>query len=191
MPGPFRARSARSLTAFVIALAALIAAASPISAATPNYSPTARCLYSDVSVPGDGWVWLMQIRRIEVKPPKVFAAQPGKQLVGWRFAVERQIEQEGWKVTYRSPIQSAKATPTRPAAFQLMGVNVKIPQRVFDDVLFLDYRVVITTFWYNADGSKQSSLVSSPGTYRDYMDGQFMFTFDSCYFSIGDLPGDN
>ena len=71
-----------------------------------------------------------------------------------------------------------------------MGVDVKIPQRVLDNYLSLDYRVTLTTIWYNGDGSKQKTLSSSPSTYRDYMDGKYMFNDGSCYYSIGDLAGD-
>ncbi len=145
------------ITALLIAATAM--AVSPVNAAPAlqDHGSTVLCKYRTSSPPGQAWTAL--IKRIIVSPPQLFA-NGGKQTVGWRFAVRRTVYDGTWShaVSYRSPIQKAKATATSAADFNTMKVPVTLPANHHDVEIY--YEVVIKTFRYRPDGSIKSSSSS-------------------------------
>lgn len=121
-----------------------------------------RCNYKTVSEtdePDDWYVWRGKLTRLEVRPPKVRSIL-GKQLVGWRFIVQRALNptstfNDPWQTTYRSAIQVATATDTRNARFTPMYVRLSVPPASEERIHA--YRVLIKMFWYRADGTTQGT----------------------------------
>ncbi len=127
----------------------------PVSAAMqPDHGGTVTCKYRTTGPVTNGWT--AYIKRLIVSPPQLFA-NSGPQTVGWRFTVRRTIYDgtTSHAVTYRSRIQTAKATTTTAAGFDTMSVPVTLPANHEDMEIY--YEVAIRTFRYRADGSLKSS----------------------------------
>jgi hypothetical protein len=176
------------LTALALSMAAVSMSAAAAAASPNEYGAKTRCLYDSVEG-STSTNWVMRIARIEVTPPTVSAHQGGRQFVGWRFIVERNLDYGGWVERFRSTIQIAIATQTDAADFSRRGVDVHIPQFVIDDVSTpnyhdLDYRVSLKIFWYDGDGTKAEVVSTSPVEYRLYKDGEFLVNYPtSCYYA--------
>lgn len=155
----FRARSMRRQLTFVVALVAVITAigVSPTVAGTTqqDYGSSVRCKYRTNS-PGPAFT--ARLKTIVVQPPQIFA-KSGHQTVGWRFVVRRTIdggEYSFHKVTYRSPIRTARATTWRAASFDAMRVDVALPKN-YEDLRNAYYQVVLRMLWYRSDGTVKSA----------------------------------
>jgi hypothetical protein len=109
------------------------------------------------------------LKRIKVRPPRMRSVG-SQQRVGWRFTVQRLREwsDEGWKTTYRSPVQKATAYSTVKASFDPMDVAVAVPADAYNDTF---YRVRVTMFWYGADGSVSGSAKHWVDFYGTIVDG--------------------
>jgi hypothetical protein len=101
--------------------------------------------------------WMLD--RISVRPPKMRGTRD-HQPVAWRFFVERSpIGTEvaipyDWKVTFRSPRQSAVAHVHTPARFSRMDTPITVPKpHAHGDVYA--YRVKVRMIWYRANGTVQ------------------------------------
>ncbi|HUR16435.1 MAG TPA: hypothetical protein VMZ33_04075, partial [Candidatus Limnocylindrales bacterium] len=109
----------------------------------------ATCTYKSLANGPRGYENLL--KRIDVRPPRMRSIG-ARQRVGWRFMVQRSLDQEIWKTTYKSPTQKATAQAGVNAAFGPMGVQVAVPANSYNSHI---YRVRVTMFWYAADGSVQ------------------------------------
>ena len=154
--------SLRKLVAFGLILAALATTVGvgPAVAGTvpPDYGSSVTCRYRTNS-PGPAYE--AKLRRIVVAPPLMFS-RGGQQRVGWRFVVRRTIDAfwpdyPSHHVTYRSPIQTAKATTADAADFETMDVGVALPTTV-EDPFDVHYQVVIKMLWYRPDGRVKSTI---------------------------------
>jgi hypothetical protein len=169
-----RRRAASRLVLGLLPGALLLAplAGQASAAALPDHGSTVRCRYHTNADPN--WSFTAQFRRIVVTPPRMLSKSGGRQTVGWQFAVSRLIDEGTSSVsttTYTSKIQKAVATTTRAAAFDNMRVGVTVPTGDWSKSQ-VQYRILVTLFWYRANGSVQSTasyLISSSYTY--YVNG--------------------
>src|SRR5687767_247248 len=99
-----------------VTVAALLVPAGTVTAASSNHGAEARCKYHETSGGKYGWTEAL-LKKIAVRPPTLYAKR-SKQVVGWRFAVQRSLNRQNgpWAVTYGSPIQKRTATTSRAAA---------------------------------------------------------------------------
>ena len=160
----------------LMALTPVAVAAAPTTGTVtpPDRGSTVRCKYhtnADLN-----WSFTAQLRRIVVTPPRMLSKSGGRQTVGWQFAVSRLIDQGSSSVsttTYTSKVQKAVATTTRVAAFDNMRVGVIVPTGDWSKSQ-VQYRILVTLFWYRANGTVQSTvsyLISS--SYNYYVNGQW------------------
>jgi hypothetical protein len=164
-------RTVRLASIGALLIAAITAFPLPVLAGTESEPGGAvLCRYRTSSPPGQAWEALL--KRIIVSPPTLFATN-GQQTVGWRFAVRRTVYDgsTSQSVTYRSPIQTAKATTTTSACFDAMSVPVTLPANHDDMEIY--YEIAIRTFRYRADGSLISSslYLANDYTVRVHGDG--------------------
>jgi hypothetical protein len=113
--------------------------------------------------------WEGGLARIDVRPPKMKAVS-GRQTVGWRFIVQRSKDHGPWKVTYRSPIQKAKATTTTLASFSKMSIKVNVPAASRHENRHF-YRVNVKMFWYRSNGTVQGTARHRVDWYQDVIKG--------------------
>jgi len=141
------------------AMALTASAAGPAAAAsaattTPpaDYGARVNCNYRVIEGGKYGWTQA-KLKTFGVKPPTLYSSTSGRQTVGWRFYVERNLDQEdgSWKVTYRSPIQKRTATQSTAASFDPMQVEVALPNVEDESSVF--YHVTLVMFVYNKKGS--------------------------------------
>lgn len=132
----------------------------------------ARCRYAATQVGRFGWTEA-RLRRIVVTPPTVYGTTRG-QTVGWRFVVQRSIDGGAWSLTYRSPVQTATASPSRAASFSKLDVDVALPRPPAGadwDLWDVHYRVTLKTFWYRADGTVEQRSSHRFERHSIYVDG--------------------
>jgi hypothetical protein len=167
----------RLLGTIALTLVLVVAPLSTVSAGSTSnaYDVDVTCKYR--SVPVSGWDWKMNLRRLRVDPPAVFANKP-QQLVGWRFIVQKRNDNIAWKRMYRSSIQKATALDYLAANFARMTFDVPKPKA------HTHYRVIVKVFWYRTDGTVQATDRFLVNEYRVVRDGQLMW-IDSggCAFS--------
>jgi hypothetical protein len=162
-----------TIAAAVICLAV---GSAPVLAASGDRGALAICGYKYLG--DDSPYWGGILKRIDVDPPRLYALNSNTATVGWRFIVERQRFDQSftdWKQTYKSPIQTATASSTTPAAFTTMGVKVTLPTLADDwegDWNDVYYRVKLKLFWYRADGSTQQAVVHKMKHYENRRDGE-------------------
>jgi hypothetical protein len=180
----------RSTVATMLAVAIGLAIGSaPVLAASGDRGAVAICSYKDLGEDSNYWGGVL--KRIDVDPPRLYALNSKTATVGWRFIVERQrFDQSftGWKQTYKSPIQTAPASPTTAAAFSTMGVKVKLPTLAADwegDWNDVYYRVTLKLFWYRADGSVQQAVVHKMKHYENRIDGEYAWNDSGDYSCPG------
>ena len=165
----------------VTALALAMTTAAPVGAASnaektppPDYGSTVACKYhtnEDLN-----WSFTAKFRRIVVAPPQMFATS-GRQMVGWRFVVERGLAlyygdvPTTWTVTYTSPTEKRFATTTRAAAFETMRVGVTLPKGDWEN-RDVKYEVKLQMFRYGANGSVRSKTSYLMPDYVLYVNGQ-------------------
>lgn len=142
-------------------------------------SPGVTCKYRTFDLYLGYWEgWL---RRLNVQPPRVWAAA-GTQQVGWRFKAQRKRNNGAWQTTYTSPTSRATATLTVMASFSSKSINVVEPN---DAGLGPDYRyrVRVEMFWYNPSGSVTGKSVHMVNYYqRNYPDGFSSDERGVCHF---------
>lgn len=161
----------RALIAASLGLCLTLAGASgPALAGTtpPNYGSTVMCRYHTNS-PGPAFT--AKIRKIIVTPPEMFA-KSGQQTVGWRYVVQRTIDEGAYpshQVTYKSPIDKASATTAKAANFETMSVGVALPS--VDNLRDVTYQVELKMMWYRANGSVQSTASYLMPTYSVHVKG--------------------
>ena len=172
---------ARLTLMLIGALALATSAAAPVAAAahsgkTPpaDYGSTVACRYhTNEDTNGS---FKAKVRRIVVTPPQMFA-KSGRQMVGWRFVVERGISRyftdvpATWTVTYTSPTEKRVATTTRAAAFETMRVGVSVPKGDWDasDVV---YHVTLQMLRYGPNGAVHSKASYLMPTYELLVNGE-------------------
>ena len=172
---------ARLTLMLIGALALATSAAAPVAAAahsgkTPpaDYGSTVACRYHTNE--DTNWSFKAKFRRIVVTPPQMFA-KSGRQMVGWRFVVERGISRyftdvpATWTVTYTSPTEKRVATTTRAAAFETMRVGVSVPKGDWDasDVV---YHVTLQMLRYGPNGAVHSKASYLMPTYELLVNGE-------------------
>jgi hypothetical protein len=119
----------------------------------------ATCEYKRVTPSPGGYSYEAKLKWINVRAPKVRAIS-GSQEVGWRFMVERQIQENlatPWVLRYTSPIQKHVTNSTTNAQFSTRGINVNVGTAGVDDEPVYLYRVKVKMFWYMPDGSVQGT----------------------------------
>jgi hypothetical protein len=178
--------------ASLVALAVVLAIGSaPVLAASGDRGAVVICNYKYLG--DDSPYWGGILKRIDVKPPRLYALNSSTATVGWRFIVERQnfsgpVHPATWKQTYRSPIQTAQAASMTAASFTTMGVKVKLPaladpeENSWNDVY---YRVTLKLFWYRADGTIQQSVVHKMKHYENWRDGEYSWSDTGDYSCPG------
>ncbi|CAN5640265.1 hypothetical protein BH23CHL6_BH23CHL6_08530 [soil metagenome] len=193
MSHQFQGSRRRIAWPILIAIAAITVSAVPVAAqaivrdnaaavdpqvAQPGYGlkVAPSCRYEAISGGTYGWT-TARLRRIRVDPPEMWAMR-AKQKVGWRFVVQRSVDDASWTVTYRSPLQKSTAYADRAASFTKMVVDVKLP--AVPDKADVAYRVVIKAFWYRSDGTKEYKIRDQIDSYDLYVDGEYAFTEASC-----------
>jgi hypothetical protein len=134
------------------------------------------CRYRSIAGGTFGWT-TARLRRIKVDPPSMWSIR-AKQKVGWRFVVQRSVDDAPWTVTYRSPLQKSTAYADRAASFTKMAVDVKLP--AVSDKSEVAYLVVIKAFWYRADGTKEYKIRDLQERYFHYVDGEYWFEEGYC-----------
>ena len=182
----------RPALATILTLAiGLVICSAPVLAASGDRGAVVICNYKYL---GDDSEYVGGIlKRIDVDPPRLYALNSKTATVGWRFIVERQrFDQEvnpaPWKQTYKSPLQTARASLTTAAAFTTMGVKVKLP--VLSDPenynwQAVNYRVTLKLFWYRANGTTQQAVTHQMKHYENWLDGAYdgkpnFYGDDSC-----------
>jgi hypothetical protein len=182
----------RSTVATVLALAIGLAVSSaPVLAGSGDRGALAICNYKLLG--DDSPYWGGILKRIDVNPPRLYALNSSTANVGWQFIVERQrFDQPArpapWKQTYKSPLQTAPASPTTAAAFTTMGVKVGLPaladpeESSWNDVY---YRVTLKLFWFRADWTTQQALVHKMKHYENWIDGGYAWSDTGDYSCPG------
>ena len=181
----------RPIVATILAVAIGLAICSaPVLAGSGDRGAVVICNYKYL---GDDSEYVDGIlKRIDVNPPRLYALNSRTATVGWRFIVERLRQDQGWpapwKQTYKSPLQTARASLTTAAAFTTMGVKVKLP--VLSDPedynwQSVTYRVTLKLFWYRANGTTQQAVTHQMKHYEYWLDGVFdgtpnFYGDDSC-----------
>jgi hypothetical protein len=173
-----RASAAVVITSILSGITVLVSA-SPVSAQLSlqgDYGGRTKCMNHTVESP----VWEVELDRIIVRPPQVYALGDTRQSVGWRLIVwgdDQHSPDTGAPVTqifkYKSPIQRATAYPTSRAQFTRMVVSVDPPAWTMPGFhLEFLYHRTIKVFWYNADGSVQATDTQIIGGSSVYVDGE-------------------
>jgi hypothetical protein len=176
-----------TVAAIVVSVAPVAAQPSPAvgtatleaaGAGQPSYGikESPKCRYEATAGGRYGWTEA-RLRRIAVPPPLLYAVR-ARQTVGWRFVVQRSIENGPWTVTYRSPIQKSTAYSDRPASFTKMVVDVKLP--AVDDKNDVEYRTLMKMFWYRSDGTTEYKVSDLAEYYELFVDGRYEFSDSTC-----------
>ncbi|HUR16567.1 MAG TPA: hypothetical protein VMZ33_04735 [Candidatus Limnocylindrales bacterium] len=166
---------------------ALAAAALPMAAGSvaaggaqpPDHGAGVRCKYTTDA--DTNWAFRTPLRRIAVLPPEIYA-RTARQTVGWRFLVNRLIdegENPQWQVTYPSSLQRGSATSTQPANFDTLRVGVTVPRNV-EDRRNVTYTVTLKMYWFRADGSVASKASILLDDYTQYLNGENWGGDDHC-----------
>ena len=177
----------------VLAVSALILSVAPVAAQPVSRAPNGAlepqltepisglkvkpsCRYEAIEGGTFGWT-TARLRRIRVDPPSMWAMW-ARQKVGWRFVVQRSVDDAPWTVTYRSPLQKSTAFADRAASFTKMAVDVKLP--AVPDKADVAYQVILKLFWYRSDGTTKYKIREQIDDYDAYVDGDYWFTDAPC-----------
>ncbi|HUR16434.1 MAG TPA: hypothetical protein VMZ33_04070 [Candidatus Limnocylindrales bacterium] len=190
MPIHTRTRRTRLALGLAIALiSASVVVPTVLAAPTQNgHGSAAVCRYQETDPADINGNTGFRLTRIAIDPPKLFGTYPG-QMVGWRFVVQRHYDDNDpywngpWVRIFASRTQKAVANPDASAAFSKMFAKINYVDSVdrWPNGYHTVFRAIATFYWYNADGSVETSERFNMGVYPVYREGVYQFTsYGSC-----------
>ncbi len=167
---------ATTVATVVLAFVALAspAAASPATQTSTYWGAKASCKYTSTNATPDGAWTEALLHKIVVKPPEIYARNGRRQTVGWGLVVRRYDDGfEGYsEEILRSRLQTATATPARPADFSTKRVVVEVPS--VEDQSRVYYSIHLRVQWFRADGSEGLLVGEWFYDFSTYVDGTFV-----------------
>ena len=169
----------------VLAAALVIGAGAPTTVAAANedtHGAQAVCRYGEIDPADTNGSTGMRIKRLQVLPPTLYGHFPGQQ-VGWRFVVQRWYSDLStfagpWKRIYRSSIQLSVASPDQAGVFSAMSAPIRFVHGIdrwpygYSTV----FRAIATFYWYDDQGTIETSERFNLQVYPVYRNGLYQFT---------------